>query len=202
MEIIYKSFGALQTNCYIISKCNEQIIIDPGQQSANWVLENSTNPICILNTHGHYDHIYSNQILQKTLDIPIIINEFDQYLLQDDVFNVNLPKSDADITFKNDCNINVGNFTFKAIHLPGHTKGTTIFDFENFIISGDFVMKDTVGRYNLPTSDKEQKYHSLKKFLEIYNKNDDLDKLIYSGHGSPFALTDAISTVKKWIDHW
>ncbi len=202
MKVISKAFGALRTNCYILTKGNEQIIIDPGQQCVDWVLEKIKYPLAILNTHGHYDHVYSNSELQTKLNIPLIINEYDEYLLNDDIFNVNLPISNATITFKEDCKINIGNFRFKAIHLPGHSKGTSLFDFENFIISGDFVMKDTVGRYNLPTSNKEQKLNSLYKFLEIYSDFVDKSKLIYSGHGEPISLQEAISVVEKWIKYW
>ena len=30
-----------------------------------------TNPIAILNTHGHFDHVWSNDELQKKLNIPL-----------------------------------------------------------------------------------------------------------------------------------
>jgi glyoxylase-like metal-dependent hydrolase (beta-lactamase superfamily II) len=201
LKIDYKQFGVLQTNCYLISNENETLIIDPGQNSANWILQNIDNrAICILNTHGHYDHVYSNNEVKNKLNIPLIIHKEDSYLLETDEFSVDLPKSIADVTYDGDQDFCIGKFNFKAIHLPGHSHGTSIFDFGDFIISGDFVMSGTVGRYNLHTSDKEKAYKSLKKYLDIYEKTKDKTNVkIYSGHGEPFTLEESLRTVEKWL---
>lgn len=201
LKIDYRAFGVLETNCYLISNKNETIIIDPGHNATNWILQNVRSPaICILNTHGHYDHVYSNSEIKSKLNIPLIIHKEDSSLLNSDEFNVSLPKSIPDITYQNDQEFCIGSFKFNAIHLPGHSHGTSIFDFGNFIITGDFVMPGTVGRYNLHTSDKEKKYKSLKKYIEIYDKVEDKSNVIlYSGHGEPFTLEESLMTVKKWL---
>lgn len=201
MEILYKPFGILQTNCYLISNEGETIIVDPGQNATEWILQNITNvAIGIINTHGHYDHVFSNYDLKKSLNIPLLIHEEDRYLLSNDDFNVGLPKSNPNFCFTSDLDINLGIFVFKAIHLPGHTHGTSIYDFGDFILSGDFVMDGTVGRYNLHTSDKEKQYYSLQKYLDIYSDRDNASQIVvYSGHGKPFSLEESLETVKKWL---
>jgi len=202
LKINYKAFGILQTNCYLISNDNEILIIDPGHNATDWVLNNvDKRAICILNTHGHYDHVYSNSAIKEYLKIPLIIHKDDSELLNTDDFEVSLPKSKPDITFENDQEFCIGSFKFKAIHLPGHSHGTSIFDFGNFIVTGDFVMPGTVGRYNLHTSDKQKKYASLKKYVERYEKQENQSEImIYSGHGEPFSLADSLETVKKWLN--
>lgn len=201
MVIRYKPFGILRTNCFLISNERESIIVDPGQNAAEWVLKNLTNKaIGIINTHGHYDHVFSNYMLQQHFRVPIIIHEDDAYLLSNDEFNVNLPKSNPDVLFTDDSEIYLGGFTFKGIHLPGHSHGTSIYDFGDFILSGDFVMDRTVGRYNLPTSDKEKQYYSLQKYLDMYgNRNDASQIKVYAGHGEPFTLEESLETVRKWL---
>ncbi len=201
MKIFYKAFGILKTNCYLINNGKETIIIDPGQNASEWILKTIENkPVGIINTHGHYDHVYSNCKLKESLKIPIIIHKEDEKLLNNDDFNVGLPSSSPDVTFTHDTDIHLGSFTFKAIHLPGHSLGTSIYDFGHFIISGDFVMYGTVGRYNLYTSDKDKQYKSLQKYLDIYASRHDASQVkIYSGHGTPFSLEESLETVTKWL---
>ncbi len=201
MNIYYKAFGILQTNCYLISKQDETIVVDPGQNATKWVLDTIENtPVGIINTHGHYDHVFSNYELKKRLKVPIIIHKEDRELLNNDDFNVGLPSSKPDITFTHDMVIHLNSFTFKAIHLPGHSYGTSIYDFGNFIISGDFIMDGTVGRYNLHTSNKEKQYQSLQKYLNLYASRHDASQVkVYSGHGEPFSLEESLETVKKWL---
>lgn len=201
MTIQYKSFGILRTNCYLISKQDETLIVDPGQNATKWVVNTIENmPVGILNTHGHYDHVFSNNEVKKQLRVPIIIHEEDKELLKNDDFNVGLPSSEPDITFYNDTIIHLGSFTFKALHLPGHSLGTSIYDFGDFIISGDFVMDGTVGRYNLHTSNKEKQYLSLQKYFNLYASRHNASQItVYSGHGEPFSLEESLETVKKWL---
>ncbi|HHH51826.1 MAG TPA: MBL fold metallo-hydrolase, partial [Campylobacterales bacterium] len=59
MEIKMQPMGAYQTNCYIVTVEGKDIIIDPGVGATQWVLCNIQNPIAILNTHGHFDHVWS-----------------------------------------------------------------------------------------------------------------------------------------------
>jgi len=201
MNIIFKAFGLLQTNCYLIDNGINSIIVDPGEGSSQWIFENiRTKVIAIINTHGHYDHVYSNHELKEALNIPLIINKEDSYLLSADQFSIKFPPSFPNITFFSDSELKLNDFNFKAIHLPGHTRGTTIYDFGNFIFSGDFVMKDTVGRYDLPTSNKEQQHLSLKKYFNYYkHKSNKSEVIVYSGHGQPFTLDKSLEVVNKWL---
>lgn len=200
-EIRSCQFGILQTNCYVINTGKETLVVDPGQGATKWVLENIEQCVVgLINTHGHYDHVFSNRALQEALCAPLIIHQEDGYLLEDDSFHVGLPKSFPDITFQQDQRFYLGEFRFDAIHLPGHTHGTSVYDFGDFIFSGDFVMDGTVGRYNLHTSDREKQYLSLNKYLNVYSANNNASEiLVYSGHGKPFTLEASLETVKKWL---
>lgn len=67
MKIFSKPCGDYQTNCYVISKNWREIIIDPGQDSYDFVVKNSHAPLTILNTHGHSDHVLDNVSLKNFL---------------------------------------------------------------------------------------------------------------------------------------
>jgi len=72
IEVISHPMGAYQTNCYIVSNSKEELIIDPGMGATEWVLQNVKNPLAILNTHGHFDHVWSNSELKLYLKIPYL----------------------------------------------------------------------------------------------------------------------------------
>ena len=48
----------------------KDLIIDPGLSATRWVIENTTNPIAILNTHGHFDHVWSNKEIVDKIFTP------------------------------------------------------------------------------------------------------------------------------------
>ena len=65
MDIKVQAMGDYQTNCYIATIDGKDLIIDPGMDSLRWIKTQVTNPIAILNTHGHFDHVWSNAEVQK-----------------------------------------------------------------------------------------------------------------------------------------
>ena len=67
MTIKSQAMGSYQTNCYIVTINDKDLIIDPGMDATQWVIDNTTNPIAILNTHGHFDHVWSNAQLKTKL---------------------------------------------------------------------------------------------------------------------------------------
>ncbi|MGB6020444.1 MAG: MBL fold metallo-hydrolase, partial [Sulfurimonadaceae bacterium] len=61
MQIKVQPMGMYQTNCYIVTVDGKDFIIDPGVNATEWVKANVTNPVAVLNTHAHFDHVWSNQ---------------------------------------------------------------------------------------------------------------------------------------------
>lgn len=88
MKIISKPCGDYQTNCYVISKNGREIIIDPGQNSFDFVIKNSHAPLTILNTHGHFDHIFDDVSLKNFFNIPVYIHNNDNFMLQSDIWDI------------------------------------------------------------------------------------------------------------------
>jgi len=93
MTIKKQPMGPYQTNCYIASVDGKDFIIDPGVDATQWVLDNVSNPVAILNTHGHFDHVWSNAELQEKLGIKLYTPEGDIMLLQGSGWMPDLPPS-------------------------------------------------------------------------------------------------------------
>jgi glyoxylase-like metal-dependent hydrolase (beta-lactamase superfamily II) len=196
MDIKYKPMGAYATNCYIVSVDNKDFIIDPGVDATKWVLANVKNPVAIFNTHGHFDHIWSNDEISKKLNIPIYCPRDDAFMLSEDPFKKGVPKSKASYLVKPDEVVNIEGVKFKFRHFPGHTPGNSVIEFQNIWFSGDFLFKDSIGRWDFPYSNANDMIKSLKKLKTIKNNY----KLL-PGHGEFSSLKNEIRMIDWWIDY-
>ena len=71
--------GPIQTNCYIIND-NEGncLIIDPGEEAKRIIRnvdDKELNPVAILLTHAHFDHIGAVDSVRDRFNIPVYIHE-------------------------------------------------------------------------------------------------------------------------------
>jgi len=193
MQIKVQAMGDYQTNCYIVTIENKDFIIDPGMGATEWVKDNVTNPVAILNTHGHFDHVWSNSALQKDLNIPLYTPVEDKpYLLASDWVQ-GLPASIPDILVKPNEEFDFDGVKVKFRHFPGHTPGCSTIEIDKAMFSGDFIFEKSIGRTDLPYSKPEDMKISLQKFKEL-----DFDKIIYPGHGK----STTIKQEQAYSDYW
>ncbi len=193
MKLKYKAFGEYMTNCYIVEIDKKEFIIDPGIGAAEWVLRSVKNPVAILNTHGHFDHVWSNAELKKKLSIPIYINEKDAFFLETSQFGMRMPKSKADYLVKDNERVEIEGVKLNFLHFPGHTPGCSVIEFKEAWFSGDFIFKGSIGRVDFPYSDPKAMRESLIRFKKI-----SYDKPVYPGHGEP----TTIRREQKSVDYW
>jgi glyoxylase-like metal-dependent hydrolase (beta-lactamase superfamily II) len=193
MTIKQQAMGPYQTNCYIVSVDGKDFIIDPGVGATEWVVQNVTNPVAILNTHGHFDHVWSNAQLQKELQLKLYINKQDVMLLQSSSWMPDLPPSTPDVTIEGDQELDFDGVKVKFRHFPGHTPGCSTIEIEDAMFSGDFIFEKSIGRTDFPYSSTQDMKKSLQKFKTI-----PYDKTIYPGHGG----TTTIQQEQQYSDYW
>ncbi len=193
MNIKVKPMGDYQTNCYIVTVDGKDFIIDPGIDATEWVVNNVTNPVAILNTHGHFDHVWSNAELQKKLNIPLYTPKDDIMLLSSSSWMSDLPPSYADIEVEPNQEFDFDGVKVKFRHFPGHTPGCSTIEIGDAMFSGDFIFEKSIGRTDFPYSSPKEMRESLEKFKQI-----PYDKTIYPGHGS----TTTIREEQQYSDYW
>ena len=196
MEIKIQPMGATQTNCYIVTIDNKDLIIDPGMNATSWVLNNTTNPVAILNTHGHYDHVWSNAELKEKLHIPIYIHKDDAFMLEKCVLGQNPPKSKADILVEGDELLTINGIKVQYRHFAGHTPGNSIIEIEDVWFSGDFLFQQSIGRWDFPFSSGEAMAKSLEKAMKIKD-----DFTVYPGHGMSTTLRQEQRGMPMWLNY-
>ena len=195
MQIKIQPMGAYQTNCYIATIDGKDFIIDPGMGATQWVLDNVTNPVAILNTHGHFDHVWSNAEVKKALKLPIYCPKGDVFMLTDDPLNQGTPPSEPDVIIIGDEELEIEGVKIKFRHFPGHTPGCSIIEIEDVWFSGDFLFEQSIGRWDFPSSSAEQMADSLQRALTIEE-----DYTIYPGHGMSTTLKAEQRVIPFWID--
>ncbi|NPA74027.1 MAG: MBL fold metallo-hydrolase [Epsilonproteobacteria bacterium] len=194
LKILSKPFGTYQTNCYIVKNNDNELIIDPGVGATKWVKDNTSNPLAVLNTHGHFDHTWSDCELKDELNIPIYIPKGDAFMLEKDVFEQSQPVCKADILVDGDSVYKIGDFEVRFIHFPGHTPGTSVIEIGDFWFSGDFIFRGSIGRVDFPYSNPKLMKESLQRFKKI-----GYDKTVYTGHGEPTTIKQEQSNVDYWL---
>ncbi len=196
MDIKIKPMGDYQTNCYIVTVNDQDFIIDPGVNATSWVKQNVKNPVAILNTHGHFDHVWSNAALQKELNLKIYCPQEDAFMLQNDPFGFGMPSSIADVLVKPDEEFDFNGVKIKFHFFPGHTPVCSAIEIDNTLFSGDFIFNGSIGRTDFPYSNYDDMKQSLKKILSW-----DKDISIYPGHGLNTKLSQEKASLNNWLNY-
>jgi len=198
MEIIQLTVGQLQTNCYLLVKDKECLIIDPGDEGS-FILEEiqrrRLNPLGLLATHGHFDHLMAVGEIQKSFDVSLNINKKDlflvkriketaEYFLGYKQFILPIEKIKG---FNIEDLLKIENWKLKIISTPGHTPGSVCFYFEKdkILFTGDTLFKGNIGRYDFSYSSYDDLKKSVKRLLKL-NK----ETIIYPGHGEQSVIGD------------
>jgi len=193
--IKYFTFNPFQENTYIINNQNKEcFIIDPGCSNAqensvlaNYISENNLKPNMLLNTHCHIDHIMGNKFVADTYGLKLQAHQQEIPVLErgDDIsqmYGVPYITSPNIDTFLGEKNIlNLGDVIFRIIHAPGHSPGSICFynEAEKYLIGGDVLFYNSIGRTDLPLGDHTTLINSIKQKLFLLPD----DVTVYSGHG-------------------
>ncbi|EAL7989445.1 MBL fold metallo-hydrolase [Campylobacter jejuni] len=198
MQIIKQACGVYETNCYILFTPKGEFIIDPGTDALLFIKKHVKKPLAILNTHGHYDHIWDNSKVKKEYNIPIYIHKNDAFMLHDD-FNQGYDSSDADFLVDNEDILNICGVDFKFHFLPGHTPGCTMIEIvgKNIMFSGDFLFYRSIGRWDFPYSDANLMKQSLEKVM-TYKE----DFKLLPGHGQETTLKEEQVHLPSWLRYF
>lgn len=207
MDLIirYITVGSWNENAYIVEYNGHSILFDPGDDFEKldfFFLQNKTNHIAILNTHGHFDHIGAVQDFKNKYEIPFYIHSKDKRV----VYQANLLRKFAgveqilqspkiDFYLDDLTSFYLLDKEIKVHFTPGHSAGSVCFEIDNILISGDTLFKDSLGRTDLPGGNKTLLNQSVKFILDNF-----LNYQVYPGHGSPFILDqEVINRIEKLL---
>ncbi len=179
--------GPLEENCYIIKRNNLCFIVDPGSEKEvirEVIEKEGLKDEGILLTHSHYDHIGALDCFK----VPVYIHELEKDIIFEHYYEIekrygiqpSYKLDDINLKYIKDGDIiKLGEFEVEAIYTPGHTIGCTCYKIENEMYTGDTLFRETVGRWDLRTGEKETLKVSIKKLIEEYKEGVE----VFPGHG-------------------
>jgi len=177
-------------NTYIINEKRECFIIDPGtnfDEIVKYIDGKEFVVLGVLLTHGHFDHIFSLNDLVKKYNAPIYIHKNERDFLFDSNLNLSsmtykrfvLKDKELVTTVSGNDKIKLGYESIKVVETPGHTRGGVCYHYKNYLFSGDTLFKGSVGRTDLPTSNKAAIERSVNMLVTKFRDN----TVVYPGHG-------------------
>ena len=182
--------GALETNCYLVY-CEDTracVVVDPGADPERIfpvIFEEELTPIVLINTHGHIDHIGANKDIKEHFGVPLYIHAGDNPMLgkvQQLELSLFLGAKDsppADHLMTDGEEIRIGNGSLRVLHTPGHSPGSVSLLGDGFLLSGDTLFMEGVGRTDLPGGSQKQLEQSIRE--KIMTLPD--ETVVLPGHG-------------------
>lgn len=184
-------------NTFIVyDQTKECIIIDPGcysieekEELLSFININQLKPTLLINTHCHIDHIFGNNFVNKKWNTRLVINKLELEILksahvvaQSYGFNNYEPSPQPSKYITEGDIITFGKSELKVLFTPGHAPGhiSLYSKKDEFIISGDVLFMNSIGRTDLPGGDYETIIKTIKNKLLTLPKQ----TKVYCGHGS------------------
>lgn len=193
LDILTLVLGPVASNCYLIADSGnlEAVVIDPAWDGGGIykVAEKRGWRITQLwYTHAHFDHMGGTAELVSLLHpVPhIAMHPADRPVWDArggaPMFGFELepgPPPDVDLSAVQ--SLSVGEYSFKALHAPGHSPGSCLFHCasERVLFSGDLIFRRGVGRTDLPGGDWDTLLASIRD--KIYTLPE--ETRILPGHG-------------------
>lgn len=200
-HVVQFTFSPFQENTYVVyDETGEGVIIDPGMYNkqeedhlVQFLEKEKITPVRLINTHCHIDHIFGIKFIAEKYNLGLEIHKDAEQVMEFGptvaknyglVLNHPLPKpsnylDEGDI-------VEFGQTKFELLFTPGHSKGSICFYCreDKFVISGDVLFKNSIGRTDLPDSHHETLIKSIKE--KLYKLDDDVT--VYAGHMEPTTI--------------
>ncbi|MGH3685910.1 MAG: MBL fold metallo-hydrolase [Pseudonocardiaceae bacterium] len=193
--------GSFQANCFVLAAeaGGPCVVVDPGEgaeQPLDELLrQHRLDPVAVLLTHGHFDHIFAVTPVCDGNDIPAWIHPEDRALLSDPLRGltadarqffggrVQLREPREVRLLADGASLELAGLTFTVDHTPGHTRGSVTFRSvtadQSVLVSGDTLFAGSIGRTDLPGGDHQQILASLRDKILVL----DDETVVLPGHG-------------------
>lgn len=189
------TFSPIQENTYVLyNEHNKAIIIDPGcyfsaeQETLKlFIKDTGLEPVRLLNTHCHLDHVFGNRFVHETWGLEPNIHRDEEAMLKlapeaGERWGLPFRNYEGPLQFlEAGDTVLLGADLLTVILAPGHSPGSVCFycEKQQFLIGGDVLFRDSIGRTDLPGGDHETLLNSIR--TQLFVLPDEVK--VWPGHG-------------------
>jgi len=189
-------FSPVQENTYVLkNEAKQAIIFDPGcyhsyekQRLAKYIADEGLTVVQLINTHCHLDHVFGNKWVADQYDLELFIHPNEERVLafapqSGQAWGLPFENYTGKLHYLNEHDVvKLGNDELSVILAPGHSPGSLCFycEAQQFIIGGDVLFRESIGRTDLPGGDHQTLLNSIRTKLFVLPD----DVVVYPGHGS------------------
>ena len=190
------TFSPVSENTYVVyNEKGNAILIDPGcyfseeQRTLQTFIETKKlTPVQLINTHCHLDHVFGNKWVYKTYGLELHLHPQEKQVLDfapqsAQRWGLSIDNYTGPLHFiDEDTVISLDDDQLSVLLTPGHSPGSLSFycEKQGFVISGDVLFKESIGRTDLPGGDFDTLITSIQTKLFTLPPT----TLVYNGHGS------------------
>ena len=194
------TFNPVQENTYVLfSEKDACCIIDPGCYFGNerraleeYIEREGLTPKYLLNTHCHLDHVFGNKFIHDRYGLRLHLHEKEKIVLDNAPaaglqWNMPFENYRGELVFlKEGDKIHLGQDVLEVLFTPGHSPGSICFycPAQQFIISGDVLFRESIGRTDLPGGDTDTLLNSIRN--KLWKLPDAVQ--VYPGHNEPTTI--------------
>jgi len=188
-------FSPVQENTYVVhNETGDCIIVDPGCYFGNernelkeFIQNSRLSPKYLLNTHCHLDHVFGNKFIHDTYGLTLHIHEKEKPVLDyaptsGSSWGLPFDNYRGDLIFLREGEVvRLGQDELQVLFTPGHSPGHISFycAAQHFVLSGDVLFRQSIGRTDLPGGDFETLIGSIREKLFVLPD----ETVVYPGHG-------------------
>jgi glyoxylase-like metal-dependent hydrolase (beta-lactamase superfamily II) len=187
-KLIYKLVcGPFDNNVYVLvcKSTKKALVVDASEAPSRLgTYLAGTDPVAVVITHGHRDHVGEVSSLRRELKLRVGIHAKDADSIP----------GGPDFTLEHGQTLQVGDLRLTALHTPGHTPGSTCYYIPPVLFSGDTLFPGGPGN----TWGNKKAFEAIIASIEesLFVLPD--DTLVLPGHG----LDTTIGTEKPALDEW
>lgn len=190
------TFSPVQENTYVLyNEQNKAIIIDPGcyfsaeQETLKMFIQDTLlEPVRLLNTHCHLDHVFGNKWVHDTWGLELFIHPGEEPMLKlaplsGEKWGLPFTNYEGPLHFLNEGDsVLLGEDELRVILTPGHSPASICFycEKQGILIGGDVLFRESIGRTDLPGGNHATLLNSIRTKLFVLPD----EVTVFPGHGT------------------